>query len=338
MKKVALILMPGMERLAPHVGAQYRWHQLVCQGILPRPHLIVGCSAGAVSGAICQPWTENNFQITAGALKDLKTGQIASMPWWTEAMALLTIGTILMPIADFGQKWTRNKKTLVRLGEVALTLGLGSLFVYRFLTKECIFSNDPLRGLFMNRLDFQGIFDSEIKLEILATDLETGKEAVFTNYRPEDKDRRRFVEAILASSRLPGYMPLSFIDGRVLGDAGILSYIPIHRAIKHDCDIVVIFSYTGLEPEHEKAPWSWPKDLIRASDITNTEVIRLTLENHLLRKQLGRKLPDLFIVTCSENLPKTSFRSFSSTTMTEGMDIGWRAVQDNLPKLQQLFI
>lgn len=347
MKKVAIILMPTVRRFPTHVGALKACFELYEKGILPRPYIIIGVSAGAAAGACFLPWTKANSRTAANVLANLEASMISSLPWSTKILIASAVITTLFPVANFALRKALSAKDGGNAEKFSLDLGetLTSWFLigalqYFFWKGESVFSPNKLRWLFSKGperggLDLAGILNSDILFEIIATNLETGHEAVFTNYREEDRDPKRLVEALLASTAIAGSLPPSKIDGQILADGGISSRLPLHRAVHHGVDAIVVFAYHSVL-EEEKGPFSWPACIVRSTEISEAKASRLTFENYQLRSQLGENLPPLFRLTTEEKLPNVSLRNFTKSDMVEAMNIGYRAVYSNLEELQKI--
>lgn len=344
MKRVAFILMPTVRRLSAHVGALNACFELSQKGILPRPYIIIGVSAGAAAGAGCLPWTEDNLKAAANVFANLEPGKISSLPWVTKTLIASVAVTTLFPVANFALRKVLSakdggdaEKFSLDLGETLASWFLIGVLQYFFWKGESVFSNNKLRQLFSKGpkrggLDLAGILNSDILFEIIATDMEKGEEVIFANYRKEDRDPKRFVEALLASTAIAGSLPPLRIDGRILADGGIASRLPLHRALHHGVDAIVVFYYHSVL-EEERGPFSWPASIVRSTEISEAKASRLTLENYRLRSQLGENLPPLFRLTTEERLPNIGLRNFTSDDMAEAMNVGYRAVYDNLDEL-----
>ena len=257
----------------------------------------------------------------------------------------MTALTTLFPMINFGIRQlfkTKDnpEKFGLDFGETLTSWILTGALQYFFWNNESAFSNDRLRQLFtkgpkLGGLDLSGILSSDILFEVLATDLETGDEVIFTNYGTGGRDPERLVEALLASTAIAGSFPPSRIDGRILADGGIVSRLPLHRAVRHGVDAIVVFYYHSVL-EMERGPFSWVDSVVRSTEISEAKASRLTLENYQLRRQLGEDLPLLFRLTSEEKLPNIGLRNFSSANMVEAMNTGYRTVYDNLNELKAL--
>lgn len=334
MKKVGIILPTEFRRLGPHLGGMYRWFEAEREGMLPKPDAIIGCSAGAIIGANCFPWTEENFHRKAQVIRDLKMSQIFTLPLSVETSAVLVAGASLFPFIDL-RRDSGAKRLLFHTGEVATSLLIEAFALRQFLKRPSIFSNEPLRKLLFEILDFKAIFESETRLEVLATNMVTGESVVFCNHNKCDQDPARFVKAIMASARLPGRFPPIAIDGVPLGDAGVLGYAPLENAVACGCEVIVFFLYSPLK-EAKPVPADFLEDIVTTAQITEAMVTRLKVEAYQDRLKRGENLPPLFIIEASRPLHEMTFRSFNSEMLVDSMNMGYEAVDASLPALRKL--
>lgn len=102
----------------------------------------------------------------------------------------------------------------------------------RLLTgSSSVFSNHRLRDLLRRRLPVSSFRDLRIPLGIVATDLETGETVVL---REGD-----LLEAILASTALPGLFPPVPWQSRRLVDGGLSNNVPIDLAVDQGAQRVI---------------------------------------------------------------------------------------------------
>lgn len=94
-----------------------------------------------------------------------------------------------------------------------------------------IFSNDRLRNLLRRSLPVRSFGELRIPLVIVATDLESGDPVVL---REGD-----LVQAILASTALPGLFPPIPWRGRKLVDGGLSNNVPIDLAVERGAQRVI---------------------------------------------------------------------------------------------------
>lgn len=103
-----------------------------------------------------------------------------------------------------------------------------SMFSMRF-DGEGLFSQDGLRAYLDEHLGDCTFADLDVPLRVIATDLETGKEVILRS--------GRVVDAILASSAVPGVFAPVEIDGQLLVDGGLMNNVPVsalvHAGARH---------------------------------------------------------------------------------------------------------
>jgi NTE family protein len=95
--------------------------------------------------------------------------------------------------------------------------------ILRRLRGESLYGNEGLRSLLERFAPYEYIEDAEVALRIVASDFETGREIAFHS--------GPLVEAVLASSALPGLFPPVEIGGRLYVDGGIADNVPISPAV-----------------------------------------------------------------------------------------------------------
>ncbi|MFT4623053.1 MAG: NTE family protein [Myxococcota bacterium] len=98
--------------------------------------------------------------------------------------------------------------------------GLGALLG----TRDAVFRAGPLSRWIKRHLTFDRLERAAQPLHIVATDLQTGDEVLLSEGPA--------LEALLASSAIPGLFPPVEIGGRVLVDGAIGAYTPVHAAVR----------------------------------------------------------------------------------------------------------
>jgi NTE family protein len=93
------------------------------------------------------------------------------------------------------------------------------------------FSNNRMRNLLRSALPVRSFSELHIPLTIVATDLETGETVALTD--------GPLIEAILASTALPGLFPPIVWQGRTLVDGGLSNNVPIDLAIGQGAEQVI---------------------------------------------------------------------------------------------------
>jgi len=89
--------------------------------------------------------------------------------------------------------------------------------------RSSLVQNHALGALLRRNVRFERLEDAAIPISVIATEVLTGLEAVL--------DRGPTVEALLASSAIPGVLPPVTIDGRPLIDGAIVNNVPISEAV-----------------------------------------------------------------------------------------------------------
>lgn len=97
-----------------------------------------------------------------------------------------------------------------------------------------LFSPDPLRDLLHRELGYSLIEEAAIPLRIVATAFEDGSESVIAS--------GAVVDAVLASTALPGVFPPHEIDGRLYLDGGLVDHVPLAPAIEQGADTIYVLS------------------------------------------------------------------------------------------------
>jgi NTE family protein len=91
------------------------------------------------------------------------------------------------------------------------------------LRGDALYHNEGLRRLLEQSLPYRDIGDAALRLRIVATDFETGREVAFHS--------GSVVKAVLASAALPGLFPPVRIEDRLYVDGGIADNVPISPAV-----------------------------------------------------------------------------------------------------------
>lgn len=123
--------------------------------------------------------------------------------------------------------------------------------VWRSVRRDDVFPLRPLRGLlgFSGRrdhlvdpgnfrallrrhLDFTRLEDAAVPLVVVATEMASGTEVALT--------RGDVIEAVAASTAIPGVFPPVTVDGRILMDGGVSNNAPISQAVQHGADTVYV--------------------------------------------------------------------------------------------------
>jgi NTE family protein len=107
-----------------------------------------------------------------------------------------------------------------------------------------VYSNQRLRALLRNILPVHRFQDLKIPLAIVATDFETGKSVVL--------DKGDLIEAILASTAVPGLFPPIAREGRTLVDGAVSNNVPLDVAAERGAKRII-----GILCHCPESPRSW---------------------------------------------------------------------------------
>lgn len=129
--------------------------------------------------------------------------------------------------------------------------------------------NTGLRNVIRSNVPFQNIEDALIPFSVIATDASNGQE-VHLESGP-------VVDAVLASSAIPGVFPPVKVDGRVLIDGGIAANAPISHAIDNGATDVWVLS-TGYSCALPEPPGSAVAMALHAIGLLVNQRFRLETE------------------------------------------------------------
>ncbi|MCH3971336.1 MAG: patatin family protein [Oscillospiraceae bacterium] len=124
----------------------------------------------------------------------------------------------------------------------------GSLFGFNFIFGELFHKLNPF--------DYEAFRKSSVRLMIGVTDLLTGKEAYFTN---SDMDENFL--PVQASSSLPFWSPIVWINGRPYMDGGLAAPVPYERSIQDGNGRNVVVLTRDLSYRKRFAP-DYPRGMI----------------------------------------------------------------------------
>lgn len=138
---------------------------------------------------------------------------------------------------------------------------------------------DPLglRSVILrSRLGFSRLEDAPVPLYVVATDLE-GSRAVVLSEGP-------VIEALMASTAIPGIFPAVRIGGRPLVDGGVLADVPVTQAEALGASSIYVLSTLPEQPSHR--PSGALVAMQRAMDVASQSSARLAIETVRSRTQV----------------------------------------------------
>ncbi|MGH2986096.1 MAG: patatin-like phospholipase family protein [Solirubrobacterales bacterium] len=172
--------------------------------------------------------------------------------------------------------------TASQLAAVWRGIGRGQVFPLNPLTgffgfigaRDHLISENGLRGLVAERLQFAALEDAPIPFGVIATDLLSGREL-----RLSQGDA---LEAILASAAIPGVFPAVDWEGRKLIDGGVSNNTPIVDAIELGAERIYVLP-TGNACDLADAPRGAVAMLLHAMSLLIMR--RLLVEVEQLRER-----------------------------------------------------
>lgn len=286
--RIGLVCRSGFKHLAVHQGALEYFLEASEKGLTDRPYFMTGGSAGALICTALNPWNGECSRKVGKTIYNLQASQIYEVRRQIQWLAVLTGAESFLGFLDLllSKNSTLKTRLLLKSAWAVAALMTESGLFHQVLNQPSLFSNRPLWKLLsdpVNGLDFAGIWNSDVRLEIPAVDLLSEKEVVFSNYREEDRNRPdrslRLLEQVIASSSIPAHFPAISVENQALYDAAIKNSIPIHLAVQAGCDTIFVFIYSlnGIRPRVE----NWVDKLTRSMDILINENIRKTLKWHM---------------------------------------------------------
>lgn len=195
-----------------------------------RPDMVVGTSVGSMNAAFLA------FNPTAEGVKEMERHWRA----FTE--------DDLFPGGRFRAAWARM-----------------------FVRGNRLYESSGLKSLISAHLGADTTIEqAEIPLGIIATDLETGAERVFTT--------GSLVDALLASAAMPGVYPPVEIEGRLYTDGGVANNVPIAPAVEMGATTLYVLNSTSHT--NQRRPLVRPMDYF-FHGFTLARAQRLTIDLRL---------------------------------------------------------
>jgi NTE family protein len=247
-RSFTLVLGGGNALGAYHLGACRR---ILLAGMFP--DRIVGASIGAVTGAIL-----------LGNPPEQRLARLAE--FWEQAAS-----PVALPLGGWREARARRS---FWAGLEALVGGRPGLFhgalprlpLLAIQPRRALNDHRPLAGTLERLVDFARLNASEVELQVVAVDVETGEEVWFSNRGPG-----LVPEHLLAATAFPPLYPAVEVDGRLLCDAGLANNLPIDRAFELEpsremlCVAVDLFSLSHDRPEGLDGMIARAQDIVFAS-------------------------------------------------------------------------
>jgi NTE family protein len=121
-------------------------------------------------------------------------------------------------------------------------------------TRTHLHDNDGLRRLLGDALAAERIEELPVAFECVAASIESAAEHWFTS--------GPLVDAVLASSAVPGILPAVEVDGEHFLDGGIVNSIPVGRAVGHGARTIYVMHVGRVDRPLEPPRWPWEVALV----------------------------------------------------------------------------
>ena len=151
-------------------------------------------------------------------------------------------------VARLAEVWSRFESSDVFGGSI-----LGRLSTLA-RSRTHLHGNDALGRLLAESLPVSRIEDLAVRFECVAACVETASERWFTS--------GPIVEAVLASSAVPGQLPPVEIDGEHFHDGGIVNSIPVGRAVALGATTIYVLHVGRVDRPLEAPRWPWEVALV----------------------------------------------------------------------------
>ncbi|EYD76935.1 Ferredoxin reductase [Rubellimicrobium mesophilum DSM 19309] len=277
--ETVLVLSGGNALGAYHLG--------VCEALLPaaEPGWIVGCSIGAVTGAIL--------------LGNPAEGRLARLrEFWSEVGIHDRPWARLMPM-PLRARWSNG------LGLNALLAGRRGVTAPRFPGLLSLLpgmppdvslqDHRPLAALLDRLVDWDRLNASPIRFSFLAIDLERGEEVWWDNRRDRVTARH-----VLASTALPPLLPPVELDGRWHWDGGLGNNLPVDHVLREPSPRPLLVIASDLYAPEGERPGSLDGAALRAQDLgfalqARTRIGAMARERELLRRAEPETPPAILV-------------------------------------------
>ncbi|MDQ4143407.1 MAG: patatin-like phospholipase family protein [Actinomycetota bacterium] len=146
----------------------------------------------------------------------------------------------------------------------------------RFLARgNRVFENSGMKNLIDSRIGDARFEEAQIPLAVVATDLETGGEEIFTSGPVR--------LPLLASTAMPGVFPPVEINGRLYTDGGVANNVPMGPAVTLGAKTLYVMDSTSHS--NQKRPLNRPIDyLLHAFTLARSQ--RLSLEQKIYAEKV----------------------------------------------------
>jgi NTE family protein len=174
----------------------------------------------------------------------------------------LVLGTSIGAINGAVVAADPTREAVDRLGEVWSGIETSDAFGGGILgrlstlarTRTHLHDNDGLRGLLTQAVGETNIEDLTVPFQCVAASIESAAEHWFTS--------GPVVDAVLASSAVPGILPPVEVDAEHYLDGGIVNSIPVSRAVELGARTIYVLHVGRVDRPLEPPRWPWEVALV----------------------------------------------------------------------------
>ena len=157
------------------------------------------------------------------------------------------------------------------------------------LRRDYLVDSIGLRRLLEKHLTYQRLEDASLPVHVVASDMVTGEEVLLS--------RGPVIDAVLASTAIPGVFPPVSVDGRMLVDGGVASNTPIAAAMRLGAERIIVLP-TGFSCALQNIPRGAVGKAMHAVSLLVARQLCLDIEHFTPRVEL-RVVPPLCPVESS---------------------------------------
>lgn len=162
--------------------------------------------------------------------------------------AAVAVEPTVAAVARLAEMWTGFERGDVFGGSVLGRLGTLAR------TRTHLHGNEGMRRLLTEALPVDRIEAMQVPFECVAASIETASEHWFTD--------GPLVDAVLASSAVPGLLPPVEISGEHFLDGGIVNSIPVSRAVGRGARRIYVMHVGRVDRPLELPRWPWEVGLV----------------------------------------------------------------------------
>ena len=242
------------------------------------PDKISGASAGAINGALI-----------AGNRPEQRVAKLRE--FWMQAAQRADFG-FAPPTGDTRETYNAlHALQTLMIGRPGLFSPRipGLMSIFPGMPRDvALYDTKPLAATLRRLVDFDLLNRAELPLIVGTVDMETGEPVYFDNRR----DEMEAMHFLASTAFAPAFPPVE-IDGRYLGDPGLISNLPLEAFLEPPLrEDLVLFAVDLFEP-HGLRPKSLDAILERAQDIVFGIQSQKTIEARTREHALRRIIHDL---------------------------------------------